>query len=122
MESLALLVATLLAIILFAGPIALVMTSKFLWNLTKAKTWLWITRRVLVSLLSIFGTFLSMTFLVAAVPAAAKIFALFGLFTNGYALKREYLRPLRFSDLFGTRGPGVGSTSGNDGHGPSGQS
>ena len=122
MESLALLVATLLAIVLFAGPIALVMTTKFLWNLTRGKTWTWIIRRVLVTLLSIFGTFLSMTFLVASVPAAAKIFALFGLLTNGYALKREYLRPLSFRDLFGPSRLRTGRTSGSDGHGPSGQS
>ncbi len=121
MESLALLVATMLAIVIFAGPIALVLTAKILWNRTREKRWIWISRRVLVTILGVFGTFLSMTFLVASIPIAAKLIALFGIFTNGYALKREYLRPVQLRRIFSADRTGGGSTSGKDGHGPSGQ-
>ena len=125
MESLALVVATLLALVIFSGPIAIALTSNLIWDFTERKQSLWIFRRVLVTVAAVVGLFLSLTFALQPIPAVVKLLALFGLLSNGYAISREYFRSkdlgkvLR-STLGITRGSG--RSSGKDSHGPAGQS
>ena len=125
MESLAVLVATLLALVLLSGPFAIALTSTLMWNFTSEKGLLWILRRILVSLIAAIGLFISLTFLLQPIPAVVKVLALFGFFSNGYAFSREYFRSKDFGKIvrriFGlTRGSG--RSSGRDSHGPAGQS
>jgi hypothetical protein len=92
MESLALLVAMLLALVIFTGPISLLLTSKFIWNYSIQSKPFWIFRRIIVSTISPIGMAIAGLFIFTPIPVGTKFLAVFGLTLNLIALKREYFR------------------------------
>ena len=92
MESLALLVAMLMALVIFTGPISLLLTSKFLWNYSIQSKPFWIFRRILVSTISPIGIAVALIFVFTQIPIGPKIAAILGLALNLFAVKREYFR------------------------------
>jgi uncharacterized membrane-anchored protein len=92
MESLALFVALLLALVIFTGPISMLLTSKFLWNYSIQSKPFWIFRRILVSTISPVGVAMAIFFMFMPIPLGTKSVAAFGLAINVFALKREYFR------------------------------
>ena len=92
MESLALVVAMLLALTVFTGPISLILTSKLFWNYSSRSKWLWVFRRVLVASISPLGITVALFFIFTPIPVTPKIVAAAGLALNVMALKREFLR------------------------------
>lgn len=128
MESLAMLVAILFLIDIFAGPIAILLTWGKIVGVIESRPKslalaLTVIRRLLhgflVSVGLLIGGWLSY---IAVTPA--KLFGIFSLITSYIALRREY-----FPEFFLTRELlsmlGIsrknGRSSGNDGHGPEGQ-
>jgi Na+/alanine symporter len=92
MESLALVVAMLLALTIFTGPISLVLTSKLFWNYSRRSKWLWVFRRILVATISPLGMTVALFFIFTPIPVTPKIVAAFGLSLNVIAVKREFFR------------------------------
>ncbi len=92
MESLALLVAMLLALVIFTGPISMFLTSKFLWNYSRQSRPFWIFRRILVSTISPIGMTVALFFIFTPIPFGTRFLAALGLLINVIALKREYFR------------------------------
>ena len=113
MESLALLVAMLLALVIFTGPISLLLTSKFIWNYSIQSRPFWIFRRIIVSTLSPIGMAIAGLFIFTPIPFGTKFLAAFGLTLNLIALKREFLRNKPWALFFK---PGM-----RDPNGPAGQ-
>lgn len=92
MESLAILVAMLLALVIFTGPISIFLTSKFLWNYSIQSKPFWLFRRILVSTISPVGMVMALFFMFTPIPLGTKSIAVFGLAINIIAIKREYFR------------------------------
>ena len=113
MESLAILVALLLSLVLFTGPISMILTSKFLWNYSIQSKPFWIFRRILVSTISPIGMVMALFFLLTPIPLGTKSIALFGLAINVIALKREYFREKSWKRIF--------KIESDDPNGPAGQ-
>jgi hypothetical protein len=113
MESLALLVALLLSLVLFTGPISMILTSKFLWNYSIQSKPFWIFRRILVSTISPIGMVMALFFLATPIPLGTKSIAVFGLAINIIALKREYFRDKSWKRIF--------KIASDDPNGPAGQ-
>lgn len=101
MESLALLVGILFLIAIFAGPIAIVLSSYRVKNFTESKSSplfvvLSSTRKILHLLLILFGTVVGVQFaLLTDLPLAPKLIGLASVITCYMALRREYF-PHRF--------------------------
>ena len=113
MESLALVVAALMALVLFTGPISLLFTSKLFWNFTMQNRSVWILRRALVVTVAPIGMSVQIMFIFNQIPPGPKAFALFGFILNTVALKREFLRTRPWGTLF--------KMQSGDANGPSGQ-
>jgi hypothetical protein len=92
MESLALLVAMLMALVLFTGPISMVLTSKLFWNYSRRSKPLWFFRRIFVATISPLGMTVALFFIFTPIPIAPKIMAALGFTANVFALKREFFR------------------------------
>jgi hypothetical protein len=92
MESLALLVAMLLALVIFTGPISIILTSKLMWNYSIQSKPFWIFRRILVSTISPIGMAMALFFIFTPIPLGTKSVAALGFAVNVFALKREYFR------------------------------
>lgn len=92
MESLALIVAILLSIVVFSGPLGLLLTSRVAWNNTSSRKTLWLIRRILVSILSAVGIATASIFVFNPIPIGTKLLAIGGIALNIFALKREYFR------------------------------
>ena len=141
MESLALLVAILFLVDIFAGPIAIALTWQRLVNAINSKSKnvslvLTILRRIVHGFLITIGLFIG-TWLSYIAVTPAKLFGIFSLITSYIALRREYFPDFHLLATIGNKlglrkvGPGDhgpklkwkknGRSSGNDGHGPSGQ-
>lgn len=130
MESLALVVTILFLIAIFAGPIAIFLSSQRMQRFTDSKRSpvfiaLSILRKSLHLLLIVAGAVVGIQFgLLADLPLPPKFIGLASVITCYIALRREY-----FPDLFIVRNvlnrTGIsgkrGGSSGNDGHGPQGQ-
>ena len=87
MESLALLVAIILAISYFAGPLALLATK------LPSKKPIWIIgRRILVLVLSLAGIEFSLQLMFAKIPLVPKLFSLIGFGFAVAALRVEWRR------------------------------
>ncbi len=114
MESLALIVAALVALVLFTGPIALLLTSKLFWEFTYAYKGIWWTRRLMVAAIALVGMPVQMVFIFNQIPAGVKALSFLGFGLNTIALKREFLRNKPWALIFklGMRDP----------NGPAGQS
>ena len=141
MESLALLVAILFLVDIFAGPIAIALTWQRLVNAINSKSKnvslvLTILRRIVHGFLITIGLFIG-TWLSYIAVTPAKLFGIFSLITSYIALRREYFPDFHLLAILGNKlgirkvGPGDhgpkikwkrnGRSSGKDGHGPGGQ-
>ncbi len=116
MESLVLLVAIILGISLFSGPIALFLTWLPIINRESTSGATRLIRRIFVTFLSIIGSLMSFNLFIANVGFAATFMAIIGSLTAFFAVKREY-----FPDGFGkSKGNGFGRWSDRR-NGPDGQ-
>jgi len=113
MESLALVVAALMALVLFTGPISLLLTSKLFWEFTKQNRIIWILRRIVIVIVSPIGMSVQIIFILNQIPAGPKAAALIGFIFNTVALKREFLRNRPWRTLF--------KMQNGDANGPAGQ-
>lgn len=113
MESLALVIAALVALVLFTGPIALLLTSKLFWEFTKAHKVIWWVRRLAVAAFALVGMPVQMVFIFNPIPTGVKALSILGFALNTVALKREFLRNLPWRSLF--------KMQSGDANGPAGQ-
>ena len=149
MESLAVVVAILLLIAIFAGPIAIAISAPSLKNLLSSKQgYFWAVLKILRLLLHFAATTLGFfvgSQLIGIAVAAGKLIGLFAVVTSYIALRREYFPEIYLvksllgrlgikrkedSPVFSADGTEIirakktrrfGRTSGKDGHGPAGQ-
>jgi len=149
MESLAVVVAILLLIAIFAGPIAIAISAPSLKNFLKSKQgYFWAILKILRLLLHFVATTLGFfvgSQLIGIAVAAGKLIGLFAVVTSYIALRREYFPEIYLvksllgrlgikrkedSPVFSADGTEIirakktrrfGRTSGKDGHGPAGQ-
>jgi hypothetical protein len=113
MESLALVVAALVALVLFTGPIALLLTSKLFWEFTYPYRGLWWTRRLAVGAIALVGMPVQMVFIFNQIPPGVKALSFLGFALNTVALKREFVRNIPWRSLF--------KMQSGDANGPAGQ-
>ncbi|CAB4811568.1 MAG: hypothetical protein F2855_02675 [Actinobacteria bacterium] len=114
MESLALVVVALMALVLFTGPISLLLTSKLFWDFTRRNKPVWVLRRFIVATVSPLGMSVQIMFIFNQIPPGPKAFALGGFVINVIALKREFFRKRPWKTLF--------KIESSDPNGPAGQS
>ncbi len=100
MESLVLLVAIILGISLFSGPIALFLTWLPIINRESTSNGAALTRRIFVTFLAVIGSFVSFNLFISSAGFAASLMAIFGSLTAFFAVKREYF-PNGFGNKFG---------------------
>jgi hypothetical protein len=112
MESLVILVAIILAVSLFSGPIALLLTWLPVLNRESTSNTARLIRRILVTFLAVIGSFVSFNLFISSAGFAPTLIAFLGSITAFFAVKREYF-PNGFGNKFGG-----GSDRSN---GPSGQ-
>jgi hypothetical protein len=128
MESLAVLVAIIFVIAVFAGPFAIGLTSKSLKRFLSSKAGIgWKVLDIIRKVLHIFaisiGTLVGFQLISLAVTAG-KMIGLLAVVTCYIALRREYFPEVYiFGKLIGKLGVRRknGRSSGSDGHGPEGQ-
>ena len=89
MYSLALLAVILLSFILFSGPLALLVTSRWAKNLSDSK-YILVLRRSFLAALNVLGMLLSLSIIVVAVPLGVKFIAVISIITHVLAINREY--------------------------------
>jgi hypothetical protein len=149
MESLAVLVAILFLIAIFAGPFAIAISSPRLkYRMSSKQGFIWMVLRILRQLLHFVATTLGFFIgsqLIGLAVSAGKFIGVFAVVTSYIALRREYFPDFylvkRFLDrvgikrkelppVFSADGTEIvrskktkrfGRTSGRDGHGPAGQ-
>jgi uncharacterized Tic20 family protein len=141
MEGLAYLVVIIFSITLFSGPFAIALTSHRLVKFLNSKEGvLWaivnVLRKIIHLLAITIGTFLGLSLMAMAVTIS-KIIGTYAIVLAYIALRREYFPDFHLLATIGNKlgirkvGPGDhgpklkwkrnGRSSGNDGHGPSGQ-
>jgi hypothetical protein len=129
-ESLAIVVATLFLIALLAGPLSILLSSRFIHSRLSGKSSIWITilnalRKVIHLLFVAFGTLVGVQFLfISGLPLVPRVVGLFSVMTCYIGLRREYFPEFFFMrDLFAKFGVSRknGRSSGDDGNGPAGQ-
>jgi len=90
MESLALLVAIILAFVMFSGPLGILLTINPIWNTTLKIPALWYTRRVLITLFAAVGLFVGFRILIGGMPLMTSLIVMSGMALNLVAIKLEY--------------------------------
>lgn len=90
MESLALLVALILAVVMFSGPLGILLTINPVWNATLKVPALWYARRILISILAAVGIIFGFQVLFGGVPFMASLMVMSGMAFNLVAIKLEY--------------------------------
>jgi hypothetical protein len=90
MESLALLVALILAVVMFSGPLGILLTINPIWNATLKIPALWYTRRVLITLFAAIGIIFGFQVLFSGIPLMASLMVMSGMAFNLIAIKLEY--------------------------------
>lgn len=90
MESLALLVALILAVVMFSGPLGILLTINPVWNATLKVPALWYARRILISILAAIGIIFGFQVLFGGVPFMASLMVMSGMAFNLIAIKLEY--------------------------------
>ncbi len=113
MESLALVVAALVALVLFTGPMGILLTGKLFWDFTSTYKVIWWIRRVMVATMALIGMPVQMVFIFNQIPTGIKALSLVGFALNTVALKREFLRNIPWRSLF--------KFHNGDANGPAGQ-
>ena len=100
MESLVILVAIILAVSLFSGPIALFLTWLPALNRESTSNPVRLFRRVFVTFLSVVGSFVSFNLFISSSGFPTTLIAFVGSITAFFAVKREYF-PNGFGYKFG---------------------
>lgn len=90
MESLVLLVVIILAVIMFSGPLGILLTINLIWKATLKIPALWYTRRVLVTLIAAVGFFFGFQVLIGGVPFMTSLMVMSAMALNLVAIKLEY--------------------------------
>ena len=90
MESLALFVALILAVVMFSGPLGILLTINPIWYATLKIPALWYARRVLITLFAVFAFVFGFQVLFAGVPLMASLMVMSGMAFNLVAIKLEY--------------------------------
>ena len=90
MESLALLVALILAVIMFSGPLGILLTINPIWKATLKVPGLWYARRVLITIFAAIGIVFGFQVLFSGVPLMASLMVMSGMALNLVAIKLEY--------------------------------
>ena len=89
MESLALFATILLSFLIFSGPLALFITSRWAKNLSDT-TYVLVLRRLFLAAINILGMFVSLSIIVVAVPLALKFIATISIVLHVFSINREY--------------------------------
>lgn len=90
MESLVLLVALILAVVMLSGPLGILLTINPVWNATLKVPALWYARRILISILAAVGIIFGFQVLLGGVPFMASLMVMSGMAFNLVAIKLEY--------------------------------
>jgi hypothetical protein len=90
MESLALLVALILAVVMFSGPLGILLTINPIWNATLKVPGLWYARRVLITFFAAIGVIFGFQVLFSGIPFIASLMVISGMAFNIIAIKLEY--------------------------------
>jgi hypothetical protein len=90
MESLALLVALILAVVMFSGPLGILLTINPIWNATLKIPALWYGRRILITLLAALAFVFGFQVLFGGIPFMASLMVMSGMAFNLVAIKLEY--------------------------------
>ena len=90
MESLALLVVVILTVIMFSGPLGILLTTNPIWNAALKVPALWYARRVLISVLAVVGIVAGFQVLFSGIPFLASLMVMSGMSFNVIAIKWEY--------------------------------
>jgi hypothetical protein len=90
MESLALLVLIIFAVIMLSGPLGILLTINPIWNAALKVPAVWYARRVVISVLAAVGMLFGFQVLFSGVPLMASLMIIIGMFLNAVAIKLEY--------------------------------
>ena len=90
MESLALLVALILAVVIFSGPVGILLTTNPIWNAALKVPVLWYARRILISVMAAVAFVFGFQVLRGGIPFMASLMVLTGMALNLVAIKLEY--------------------------------
>ena len=90
MESLALLVALILAVVMFSGPLGILLTINPIWNATLKIPALWYARRILITVLAAVAFVFGFQVLFSGIPFMASLMVMSGMAFNLIAIKLEY--------------------------------
>jgi hypothetical protein len=90
MESLALLVLIIFAVIMLSGPLGILLTINPIWNAALKVPAVWYARRVIISVLAAVGMLFGFQVLFSGVPLMASLMIIIGMFLNAVAIKLEY--------------------------------
>ena len=90
MESLVLLVVIILAVVMFSGPLGILLTINPIWNSTLKIPGLWYARRVLITIFAAIGITFGFQVLLGGIPLMASLMVMSGMALNLVAIKLEY--------------------------------
>jgi len=90
MESLALLVALILAVVMFSGPLGILLTINPIWYATLKIPALWYARRILITVLAAIAFVFGFQVLFSGIPFMASLMVISGMALNLVAIKLEY--------------------------------
>ena len=89
MESLALFATILLSFLVFSGPLALFITSRWAKQLSDSK-YVLVLRRSFLAAINILGMFISLSIIVVTVPIGVKFLAVISILLHVFTVNREY--------------------------------
>jgi hypothetical protein len=90
MESLVLIVAIILVVVMFSGPLGILLTINPVWNATLKIPGLWYARRILITFLAALGIIFGFQVLLGGIPFMASLMVISGMAFNLIAIKLEY--------------------------------
>jgi len=90
MESLVLIVAIILSVVMFSGPLGILLTINPVWNATLKVPGLWYARRILITFLATIGIIFGFQVLLGGIPFMASLMVISGMAFNLMAIKLEY--------------------------------
>jgi hypothetical protein len=89
MESLALFATILLSFLVFSGPLALFITSRWAKQLSDSK-YVLVLRRSFLAAINILGMFISLSIIVVTIPIGVKFLAVISILLHVFSVNREY--------------------------------
>ena len=90
MESLVLLVVIILAVVMFSGPLGILLTINPIWNATLEIPGLWYARRILITFFAAIGIIFGFQVLRGGIPLLPSLMVIAGMAFNLFAIKMEY--------------------------------